>query len=458
MSSCLTHDQTDVLPFVAPSGGVTVDVPVLIGGALIVPLATAAAGAKFAGQVRGRAYMPKTSAQAWAQGDAIYWTGSTTTNAQTGDLPCIGQAGQAAANPSSYGYIDLGVGIEADSDIGNLMADLASTAASKGASMVGVRDADSLYDGATAEACLAEVKRASDRASVLHVLGTVDDEASLPEEPSVDDAYMAQDDGTVYVCTAEAGDDPAVWKALTPETDVVRFWFDPESRAYQWTADGWAPVPIVSTYGTPASVVFFFDGGTFAVDDNWQYGATEFVAKATPSAAHQFAQAGTLDEQLEALAAVISDPEDNSLPIAAQAQAGGFLIVYSADPETKEIASGQPESTTVVDASVTAPLTFSADRSLFGAHGNADTVSICHGSIEVDAAFAAAMAAQGARVFVPFGLEDDVMTIRSIYVSRAGAPVWTTDTCVVDGPCLKFAQDGAVNIAEGDIIYYTVAV
>jgi predicted RecA/RadA family phage recombinase len=138
MATNVKYGSTDILNYVAPSAATT-GTPILIGGVLVVPLESADTGATFAAQVRGRVYIGKTSAQAWTQGDQIYWNAGTslTTNVQTGLLRAVGIAGEAAANPSSYGYVDLGVGVEADSDVGTLKADLASTATGKGTALIG---------------------------------------------------------------------------------------------------------------------------------------------------------------------------------------------------------------------------------------------------------------------------------------------------------------------------------
>ena len=128
MSTRVKFDTTDILTFTAPST-MTSGVPFLIGNVIVIPLGDAASGAEVACQVRGRCSTYKTNAQAWTLGDPIYWNSGTgrVTNVQTGLLRQIGQAGEAAANPSDYGYVDLGVGVEADSDLGTFKADLAST-------------------------------------------------------------------------------------------------------------------------------------------------------------------------------------------------------------------------------------------------------------------------------------------------------------------------------------------
>lgn len=61
---------------VAPSGGVTSGVPVLIGGLLVVPSVTADEGDSFAGATKGIFTVTKVGSQAWAAGDIVYWDDS----------------------------------------------------------------------------------------------------------------------------------------------------------------------------------------------------------------------------------------------------------------------------------------------------------------------------------------------------------------------------------------------
>lgn len=67
----------DTLELTAPSGGVTVDVPVVIGtGLLVVPLVTAAAGEKFAcipAAPGPRVNMPADAADTFNEGEPVYW-------------------------------------------------------------------------------------------------------------------------------------------------------------------------------------------------------------------------------------------------------------------------------------------------------------------------------------------------------------------------------------------------
>lgn len=62
------------IEFTAPGGGVTVDVPVLIGNILVIPTVSAAAAARFVGMIRGVfRQMTKVGSQAWVEGAIIYW-------------------------------------------------------------------------------------------------------------------------------------------------------------------------------------------------------------------------------------------------------------------------------------------------------------------------------------------------------------------------------------------------
>lgn len=58
----------------------------------------------------GEFLLAKTSAQAWTQGQKIYWDDTNRRCDSDGSLgPCIGTATAAAANPSSTGYLKLTV-------------------------------------------------------------------------------------------------------------------------------------------------------------------------------------------------------------------------------------------------------------------------------------------------------------------------------------------------------------
>lgn len=98
----------DVLELTAPVGGVTKDTPVLIGSLFVIPAVTAAATVKFSGLVTGVVTLAKTSAQAWTEGQKIYWDDG---NSRCDSTPTVGQligvAAAAAANPSATGTVRL---------------------------------------------------------------------------------------------------------------------------------------------------------------------------------------------------------------------------------------------------------------------------------------------------------------------------------------------------------------
>lgn len=103
-----SRSEGDVLTLVAPSGGVVSGVPVLIGGLLVVPQASAAVGELFAGEVRGVLELSKVSAQAWSQLVKLYWddTAKLVTTV-TGSNTVIGVAAAVADNPSATGLVRL---------------------------------------------------------------------------------------------------------------------------------------------------------------------------------------------------------------------------------------------------------------------------------------------------------------------------------------------------------------
>lgn len=98
----------DVISVTAPAdvaSGAGVKVGVLFG----VAVADAASGAALEIATRGVFELPKTSAQAWTEGAAIYFIPTTklcTTAATTGNL-LIGTAAAVAANPSDVGLVRL---------------------------------------------------------------------------------------------------------------------------------------------------------------------------------------------------------------------------------------------------------------------------------------------------------------------------------------------------------------
>lgn len=100
--------------FTAPSGGVTVGVPLLIGSLLVIPKVTAAEGVQFAAHATGVHLLGKTTGTAWTEGMKLYWKVSTAkfiTVATDGSLQ--GVAARAAASGDTTGYVRL-QGVAAD--------------------------------------------------------------------------------------------------------------------------------------------------------------------------------------------------------------------------------------------------------------------------------------------------------------------------------------------------------
>lgn len=95
------------LDLTAPTGGVTTGVGTLVGRIFAVALKTAAATVAFVGGLSGVWSLAKTSAQAWAVGDKIYWdnTNKRADNVPTAGFRFIGICTVAAANPSSTGKV-----------------------------------------------------------------------------------------------------------------------------------------------------------------------------------------------------------------------------------------------------------------------------------------------------------------------------------------------------------------
>jgi hypothetical protein len=106
-------DFSGVLTFVAPSAGVTLELPVVIGGVLVLPLATAAGGADFQGLVmaaHGNKLIKATkvagsSGCAWTVGAVLGWDTTNGFNLTlTGDtLGFI--AAKPAATTDTVGWV-----------------------------------------------------------------------------------------------------------------------------------------------------------------------------------------------------------------------------------------------------------------------------------------------------------------------------------------------------------------
>jgi predicted RecA/RadA family phage recombinase len=100
----------DAIYVPAPVGGVVSSQSLAVGKIFGVVSETVPAGTVFALWRKGVYSLPKTNAQAWAQGDALYWdaANSVVTNVNTGSLLPVGWASDPAANPSSVGNVLLG--------------------------------------------------------------------------------------------------------------------------------------------------------------------------------------------------------------------------------------------------------------------------------------------------------------------------------------------------------------
>src|SRR4051794_13980504 len=94
-----------VLSLIAPTGGVTTGVGVLLETVFAVALVTASAGVAFEGAVTGVWDLAKNSTDVWVVGDKIYWDNANKrcTNLPAAGFRYIGTASAAAANPSSTG-------------------------------------------------------------------------------------------------------------------------------------------------------------------------------------------------------------------------------------------------------------------------------------------------------------------------------------------------------------------
>jgi predicted RecA/RadA family phage recombinase len=92
----------------APTGGVTAGLGYFIGGVFVIATGTVAATLPFEGMTEGVFDLAKTSAQAWSEGDDVYWdaANSRATTFIVGTRR-IGVAVAAAANPSATGRVRL---------------------------------------------------------------------------------------------------------------------------------------------------------------------------------------------------------------------------------------------------------------------------------------------------------------------------------------------------------------
>jgi len=131
----IRFDTTDKLTMIA-GAAYTSGTPVLIGNALGVPISSVASGAKVAMVFRGRVKLDKTTAEAWVQGDELFWVAGTSKLTTTvGSNKAVGQAGVAAGASDTEGWIDLALG---NADNAGVTTALTAAAVSAGAGIVPV--------------------------------------------------------------------------------------------------------------------------------------------------------------------------------------------------------------------------------------------------------------------------------------------------------------------------------
>jgi predicted RecA/RadA family phage recombinase len=162
------------LPIPAPVGGATSGAPFPWGPLVVVPEADAAAGVDVSCCLLCVGTFPKVSAQAWTAGDVLYWdTVSEAFTNVAGVYKSVGIAFADAANPSSTGDVVAGMGSEADSEVNTLIADLASTANAKGASLVSIEDVGGFFTATDVEAVLQEAGAVATTALTMVGVGGV---------------------------------------------------------------------------------------------------------------------------------------------------------------------------------------------------------------------------------------------------------------------------------------------
>lgn len=97
-----------VMEFTAPTGGVTVDVPVLIGGLFVIPTVTAAVGVRFNALLEGVFLLPKATGEVWTEGAPAYWDAANARASFDSSVgPQIGAITSAALTGDTTGIIRL---------------------------------------------------------------------------------------------------------------------------------------------------------------------------------------------------------------------------------------------------------------------------------------------------------------------------------------------------------------
>lgn len=96
------------LTLTAPSGGVTSGLGYLIGSLFVVATVTADETVQFVGRVIGVVELVKTTAEAWTEGQKIYWNNSTKkTTTTSGGNTLIGVATEITAAAATTGKVRL---------------------------------------------------------------------------------------------------------------------------------------------------------------------------------------------------------------------------------------------------------------------------------------------------------------------------------------------------------------
>lgn len=99
----------DTVTLIAPGGGVTSGLGLVVGGAFAVAQAAAAAAAEFPAMLTGRHRLPKVAATAWVAGVKLYWDptpGELTTTGAAGSF-LIGTAAAPAASADATAAVAL---------------------------------------------------------------------------------------------------------------------------------------------------------------------------------------------------------------------------------------------------------------------------------------------------------------------------------------------------------------
>jgi predicted RecA/RadA family phage recombinase len=161
MRSTLPGSTHETAVRTAPVGGVTVDVPFVLGSEFLIPSATTAAGLPVVCVKGGLVALPIKSGETWAtSGLPVYWHPTNfceDTDSATNRL--IGTYDRAYS--ATHAVVCLN-GVSAPAVDGDLSAkanllDLASVANAKGASLIGIEDTGSAYTGTNLEVVMAEV-------------------------------------------------------------------------------------------------------------------------------------------------------------------------------------------------------------------------------------------------------------------------------------------------------------